>query len=331
MSRDHSDADRLNFENGSVSVSINGATQNTSEDIFAIVARWASACPQPQRITLINGIFKRHIANIQFFNYWMFQIIFTVSAFLLLRKYAADVLQPYSFLALVGFFFTRSATSYFNSKIGYWCDTSGNFSLFNITGGDSNQQTKNFAKSSSSTIKLICSVLFSLFLNVIAVYFYDTFPLWLFTVIKLSHPEWLQWCGGLSAGYGSRDQAGCGNLFFSAFHTFLDPVLQPPLYPRLLRTAGFECSWVSRDYDELLLNQAHKWHIHPGAGFDDLADLAQQGVGHGLHVGLWQLFNQIQFKRRAPLHAGTGREQVRDGSCPQLIKRVVLMWAISSS
>lgn len=177
MSRDHSDADRLDFENGSVSVSINGATQNTSEEIFAIVARWASACPQPQGITVINGIIKRHISKIQFFNYWVFQIIFTLSAFALLREHAGDMLQPYSFLAFVGFFFTRSASRYFNSQISYWCHASGNFSVFNITGGDRKQQTKSFAKSSNSTIKLVISLFFSLSLNLIAAYFYAAFPL----------------------------------------------------------------------------------------------------------------------------------------------------------
>jgi hypothetical protein len=40
MSSNHSDADGLDFEDGSVSVSINGATQNTAEEIFAIVQRW---------------------------------------------------------------------------------------------------------------------------------------------------------------------------------------------------------------------------------------------------------------------------------------------------
>lgn len=66
MSRDHSDADKLDFENGSVSVSINGATQTTAEEIFAIVARWASACPQPQSITGINKTIKNILIKFNF-------------------------------------------------------------------------------------------------------------------------------------------------------------------------------------------------------------------------------------------------------------------------
>jgi len=177
MSRDHSDADRLDFENGSVSVSINGATQNTGEEIFAIVTRWAAACPQPQSITAINKIIKKHLTKIQFLNYWIFQILYTACAFLYLRKYAAVPLQSYSFLAFVGFFFIRSASQHLNQKISYWCDASGKFSVFSITGGDNNQQTIIAAKSKNSTIKLLFSVFFSFSLNLIAGYFCAAFPL----------------------------------------------------------------------------------------------------------------------------------------------------------
>jgi hypothetical protein len=177
MSRDHSDADRLEFEDGAVSVSINGATQNTAEEIFALVARWASACPQPQSITGINETINKHIGKIEFLNYWVFQILFTICAFLFLKKFSADLLQPYSFLAFVGFMFIRNASQHFNSKINYWCKVSKKFSVFMITGGDNNQQTKIAAKSKNSTIKLVLSVVFSLALNVIAGYFCTAFPL----------------------------------------------------------------------------------------------------------------------------------------------------------
>jgi len=177
MSRDHSDADKLDFQDGSVSVSINGATQNTAEEIFAIMARWASACPQPQSITGINKVIKKHLKKIEFLNYWIFQLLFTACAFIFLQKHATDLMEPYSFLAFVGFFFVRSASQYFNSKINYWSDASGRFSIFAITGGDNNQQTKIAAKSKNSTIKLVFSVVFSLFLNIVAGYYCAAFPL----------------------------------------------------------------------------------------------------------------------------------------------------------
>jgi hypothetical protein len=177
MSRDHSDADKLDFQDGSVSVSINGATQNTAEEIFAIVARWASACPQPQSITGVNKLIKKHLNKIEFLNYWIFQILFTACAFIFLRKHAADLMEPYSFLAFVGFFFVRSASQYLNSKINYWSDASVRFSIFAITGGDNNQQTKIAAKSKNSTIKLVFSVVFSLFFNIVAGYYCAAFPL----------------------------------------------------------------------------------------------------------------------------------------------------------
>ena len=170
MSRDHQEADKLAFEDGTVSVSINGATQTVAEEIFSIVQRWASACPQPQSITGISNTIYKHFEKISFLNYWILPVLYTTAAFYYLKSLPADAVQPYGIVSFVGFLLIRSAAKKFNRHIEKWCVTSRRFSLFMFTGGDSNQQTKIAAKSKNNTIKLVSSVTLSFILNIIAGY-----------------------------------------------------------------------------------------------------------------------------------------------------------------
>lgn len=168
MSADHGDADRLDFEDGAVSVSINGATQNTAEEIFAIVTRWAQACPQPQSITGINQKINKNSEKISFLNYWVFPVLYTVCAFYYLKNTPQETVTAYSLVAFVGFMLIRGAAQHINNLIEKWGHFSQKFSLFMITGGDSNQQTKMAAKSRNSTLKLVCSVILSFGVNIAA-------------------------------------------------------------------------------------------------------------------------------------------------------------------
>jgi hypothetical protein len=168
MSKDHGEVDKLDFEDGSVSVSINGATQNTAEEIFAIVQRWASACPQPQSVTGFNNTIDTHSGKIEFVNNWVFPTLFIICAFFFLSKLPMDSVQPYSLVAFASFILMRSAVIQFNRQIRSWCSSSKRFNLFMLTGGDSNQQTKIFAQSKNSTVKLFASVTLSFLINIAA-------------------------------------------------------------------------------------------------------------------------------------------------------------------
>ncbi len=175
MSKNHMDADQLDFENGSVSISINGATQNTSEELFSIVKRWAKACPQPQSITGLNKAIYNHTDKISFLNYWVFPVLYVACAFFYLKGLPFETIQPYSFVAFVSFLFIRAGAQNINKKIQRWSMTSRMFSLFMITGGDANQQTKIAAKSKNNTIKLIGSVALSFVINILAGYIVATY------------------------------------------------------------------------------------------------------------------------------------------------------------
>lgn len=168
MSKKPGDVDNIEFETGSVCVSVNGATQNTSEEIFSIVGRWTDNCPKPYSITTLNTLINTHSEKIEFLNYWVFPVLFCAVAFLYLKSMPSAEVVPYSFIAFAAFMFFRAAAQNLNRKINGWCHTSRMFSMFMLTGGDSNQQTKFAAKSKNSTIKLVGSVCLSFALNIAA-------------------------------------------------------------------------------------------------------------------------------------------------------------------
>jgi len=168
MSQDHNDTDSLEFEMGSVSVSINGATQNTSEEIFSIVKRWIASCPQPASVTGLNNVICEHMGKISFINYWFFPIIFSVCCYFILTGFPQEIVVEYSFLAFVAFMTIRVASQHINNQIEEWASSSRKFSMFLLTGGDQNQQTKISAKSKNSSLKLFFSVSASFLINVAA-------------------------------------------------------------------------------------------------------------------------------------------------------------------
>lgn len=168
MSQDHTEADLLSFEDGSVSVSVHGATQITAEEIFSIVQRWAEACPQPQSITGINSAIHQHSEKIEFLNFWVFPVLYTVCGYLFLSKVDVQESVPYAFVAFSGLVLVRNAAQNLNHKINIWAHYSRKFSLFLLTGGDQNQQTKIAARSKNHTIKLVGSVVVSFVVNIAA-------------------------------------------------------------------------------------------------------------------------------------------------------------------
>ncbi|ENM5863873.1 hypothetical protein ACPFUK_002411 [Vibrio cholerae] len=168
LSKDHSEFDNLDFELGAVSVSVNGATQNTSEEIFNIVSRWAKAAPNPQSFVTIHQKIQNNLPRIFIMNDWVFPMLFVFGCFFWLKMLPVSDVQPYSLLAFCSFMFVRSAAANFNSRIDAWARRSQVYSIFNITGGDKNRQTKVAARSQNSTLKLIGSVILSLIVNLIA-------------------------------------------------------------------------------------------------------------------------------------------------------------------
>lgn len=170
LSQSPGDIDNIEMEAGSVSVSVNGATQSVSEEIFELVARWIKGCRKPYSITRINSTISKHRYKIFWLNNWLFPIVYAFGCFFYIKDMEPQVSNSYLFIFLCGFIILKSLSNSVNRNIERWCHTSRMFSLFDMTGGDSNQQTEYAAKSKNSTIKLIGSTFLSLILNLISGY-----------------------------------------------------------------------------------------------------------------------------------------------------------------
>lgn len=168
LSRNPDDVDNIEMEMGSVFVSVTGATQAASEEIFELVGRWIDSCPQPQSITKLNSFLAEHREKVFFLNKWLLPVIYSYASFLFLQKQLLANAVAYSFLFLCGFLLLRSLVSIINRRIDQWCGRSKQFSLFMLTGGDDNQQTKLSARATNSTIKLVLSVIASFLINLSA-------------------------------------------------------------------------------------------------------------------------------------------------------------------
>lgn len=182
LSKTPGDIENLEVEMSSVSISVQGATQDTSEEIFELVGRWVDACPTPQGITNINTIISNHRKKIKFMNFWVLPLLYSVACFSFLQEINFETaslnnVAPYMFLMICGFMYLRTVTSNVNNWITEWCRSSRLFSLFMLTGGDKNQQTAYAASSMNSTVKLVASVILSFAVNVAAgIFILNTFP-----------------------------------------------------------------------------------------------------------------------------------------------------------
>jgi hypothetical protein len=171
LSRTPGEIDSLELESGSVSISISGATQTASEEVFELVGRWVDASPKPQNIMKINLFITKYSKIIHFVNMWCLPVLFLIAAFLFIQGQVINDAIAYSAVFICGFFMLRTIAGNVNYMISEWCQMSRMFSLFNLTGGDLNQQTRLSAKATNSAIKLISSVSASFILNVLAGFF----------------------------------------------------------------------------------------------------------------------------------------------------------------
>lgn len=168
LSKNHSEADGLDFEDGSISVSIHGATQTSSEELFAIVGRWAKGCTQPKSVTGSNIFISKHIKKLRFLNRWVLPILYAFICVIYLATQSGDILHSLTLAGFVSFLLLRDATALFNHYIEKWAQFSTRFSLFSLTGGDQNQQSAYIAISSKSNTKLILATISSFIVNLAA-------------------------------------------------------------------------------------------------------------------------------------------------------------------
>lgn len=171
LSKSPEDMDNLEFEAGSLSVSVSGAGQILTEEIFSLVGRWAESRPQPQYLTNIHDWAHKNQKTINLINYWLFPLLTAIAIFMYLRhNYSSEFIEAFLFAGFVVHFYAKDLMRTFNSKIERWTSSARHFSVFSLTGGDSNRQTKLAEKSRKSLIKLVGSLALSVIGNLAAAY-----------------------------------------------------------------------------------------------------------------------------------------------------------------
>lgn len=169
FSKSSEDIDNIEFESGSVSASVDGAGQIFSEEIFAVVGKWIDSRPQPQYITGIHERIHRHLSKLQFANYWLFPgLLATIFLIYLWKWGSSSQALPLLFAAIIVHTYTKEAAEKVNEQIERWSHLTRRFSIFSLTGGDTNQQAKFALKSTNSLIKLVAIAGGSVLSNVIA-------------------------------------------------------------------------------------------------------------------------------------------------------------------
>ena len=171
LSKSPSDIDNFEFEMGSTCVTVDGADQGYSDEIFLKVQNWIKARNKPHAFFNIHDFYIKKEWYIDELNNSLLPLL----AVSLASAYAYSKF-PNTFLPAIpplmaAFFVCRTLGRRLNQKMATWARRAKHVSLFQITNGDIDFLTKLDATSRNSVIKLSASGFVSIALNVIAAIF----------------------------------------------------------------------------------------------------------------------------------------------------------------
>ena len=171
LSKSPSDIDNFEFEMGSTCVTVDGADQGYSDEIFLKVQNWIKARNKPHAFLNIHDFYIKKEWYMDQLNYSLLPFLaVSLASGYFYSKYP-DTFLPALPPMLAGFFVLRTLGSRLNQKMAAWARRAKHISLFQITNGDVDFLTKLDATSKNSVIKLSLSGLVSIALNVIAAVF----------------------------------------------------------------------------------------------------------------------------------------------------------------
>lgn len=169
LSKSPSDLDNFQFEMGSTCVTVDGAGQTFSDEVFYIVQKWIDARSKPHAFVGLHNWYLKYEWAVDQVNYSLlpFLIVSALSAYIYLDAEGAEqiALVP---VIVAAFHLLRSAANKINTKMANWARRAGHLSLFQITNGDSDAITKLAASAKNGVIKLAITGSGSFVLNVAA-------------------------------------------------------------------------------------------------------------------------------------------------------------------
>lgn len=171
LSKSPSDVDNVEFELGSTCVTVDGADQGYSEEVFLRIHNWIKARNKPHVFFDIHSMYLKREWWIDQMNYSLLPFLVVFLASHHLYSMGEGVFLPALPPLIAAFFVLRSCGSKLNSKMEKWARRAKHMSLFQITNGDIDYVTKLAAASKNSVMKLGASSLLSFILNIVATVF----------------------------------------------------------------------------------------------------------------------------------------------------------------
>lgn len=171
LSKSPNDIDNFEFEMGSTCVTVDGADQGYSEEIFLKVQNWIKARNKPHAFLNIHDFYLKKEWYVDQLNYSLLPFLAVSLASAYSYNNYPGVFLPALPPIIAAFFVLRTLGSRLNQKMSNWARRAKHISLFQITNGDVDYLTKLDATSKNSVIKLGLSGFISIALNVIAAVF----------------------------------------------------------------------------------------------------------------------------------------------------------------
>jgi hypothetical protein len=169
LSKSPSELDNSEFELGATCVTVNGATQSYSDEIFLIIHNWIDARNKPHMSVKVSKVYEKFEWYIDLFNHSVLPtLIISGLSFWAIDKFDENKYVSFIPLFFGLFFVLRAVANQANSKMAFWSRKSSYMGIFQVTNGDVDSVTKMMADAQNGTYKLISSAVFSLVLNIIA-------------------------------------------------------------------------------------------------------------------------------------------------------------------
>ena len=171
LSKSPSDIDNFEFEMGSTCVTVDGADQGYSDEIFLRVHNWIKARNKPHAFLKIHEFYLKKEWYVDQLNNSLLPLLVVSLASAYIHSRAPESFLPAIPPLIAAFFVLSTLGTRLNQKMATWARRAKHISLFQITNGDIDYLTKIDATSRNSVMKLTASGFVSILLNVIAAVF----------------------------------------------------------------------------------------------------------------------------------------------------------------
>lgn len=167
LSKSPSEVDNVEFEMDATCVTVDGADQSYSDEVFLRVQNWINARNKPYSFMQVSEFYSKYDWYVDQFNRALLPLLLIS----LLSIFSSNELTQSSQITIIPivvglFFFFQSIAYKINSKMAHWAARSKHIGLFQVSNGDVDALSKMAAKVKNGAIKLVATGITSLTLNI---------------------------------------------------------------------------------------------------------------------------------------------------------------------